>query len=134
MKLALTNCRLIDGIAETSLSDATVVVDGQHIAQVGPGGDVQVPPDAQVIDLGGRTLMPGLIDAHVHLTWYYYRPDVTVAGMPTYTETRIAMVGVYFNLFPQYFIAILRMIPRFQQIIIGQMPDKISHPFVQRFY
>jgi imidazolonepropionase-like amidohydrolase len=48
-----------------------------------------------VIDLAGKTLMPGLIDPHVHLTWYYYRPDVTVGGMPTYNEARIAMVGVW---------------------------------------
>lgn len=95
MKFVLTNCQLIDGLAETPLTDATVVVDGQRIAEVGPRGAVRVPPDARVIDLAGKTLMPGLIDPHVHLTWYYYRPDVTVGGMPTYNEARIAMVGVW---------------------------------------
>jgi imidazolonepropionase-like amidohydrolase len=77
------------------LTDATVVVDGQRIAEVGASNTVRVPPDARVIDLAGKTLMPGLIDPHVHLTWYYYRPDVTIGGMPTYNEARIAMVGVW---------------------------------------
>src|SRR5690349_25072774 len=45
----------------------TVIVRGERIERVGPRGAVEVPPGAQVIDGRGRTLMPGLIDAHVHL-------------------------------------------------------------------
>ncbi len=47
------------------VSPAAVLVEGDRIAGVGPG--VSAPAGAQVIDLGDVTLMPGLIDAHVHL-------------------------------------------------------------------
>src|SRR5678816_1133295 len=49
------------------LPDHTVIVRGERIERVGPRASVAVPPDAQVIDGRGRTLMPGLMDMHVHL-------------------------------------------------------------------
>src|SRR5262249_25124744 len=50
----------------TSLRDgAVIVVTGDKIVSVGSG---PIPPDAKVIDLGDATLLPGFIDAHVHLT------------------------------------------------------------------
>ena len=94
MKMALTNCRLIDGRGGDPLSQATVIVDGADIESIGPAGAVSVPPDAQVIDLGGRTVMPGLIDAHLHLTWYFLRLDLERAGWLTFNNARIAMVAV----------------------------------------
>jgi imidazolonepropionase-like amidohydrolase len=50
-----------------AVPDQTVIVRGERIERVGPRGAVEVPPEAQVIAGRGRTLMPGLIDAHVHL-------------------------------------------------------------------
>ena len=44
-----------------------VVVEGERITAVEPGEAVEIPPDAEVIDAGGQTLMPGMIDAHVHI-------------------------------------------------------------------
>jgi imidazolonepropionase-like amidohydrolase len=46
----------------------TVVVKGSEIIDVGTRGEVSVPGEAEVIDLRGKFLMPGLIDAHLHLT------------------------------------------------------------------
>jgi imidazolonepropionase-like amidohydrolase len=43
--------------------------EGDRIAAVGPSASVSVPPGARVVDLPGATLLPGLIDVHVHLTW-----------------------------------------------------------------
>lgn len=63
---AITNARLWDGRADTAVSRATVVIEGGTISAL--GGDVAVPHAAEVVDVGGKTLMPGLIDAHVHLT------------------------------------------------------------------
>lgn len=61
----LTGARLIDGTGKPPLPNATVLVDGRCIAQV--GSPVQIPDNIPVYDLHGKTLMPGLIDGHVHL-------------------------------------------------------------------
>jgi len=49
-----------------------VLVDGERIASVGPAGAVQAPADAEVIDLPGETLTPGLMDIHSHLLLHPY--------------------------------------------------------------
>jgi len=63
--IALRADRMLDVDSGRILSNATVIVDGDHITAVNP---VVVPPGAEVVDLGNVTLMPGLIDTHVHLT------------------------------------------------------------------
>jgi imidazolonepropionase-like amidohydrolase len=65
--IALVGCRLIDGTGAQSLADAVVVIDEGKIHQVGPADQVNVPGDADVIDVAGKTILPGLIDAHLHL-------------------------------------------------------------------
>src|SRR5688572_17507004 len=64
--------RVIDGVADRPLLERTVVVDGQKITSIEPGYRPAGPGD-QVIDLRSGTLMPGLIDMHVHLTSEYSR-------------------------------------------------------------
>lgn len=49
------------------LTDQVVLIEGSRITEVGPAGSVDVPANAQVIDLGQATVLPGLIDAHTHL-------------------------------------------------------------------
>ncbi len=58
---------LIDGTGRAAVSQAVLVVDGQRITALGKEGEVPVPPDAQVVDVTGCTLVPGLINAHTHL-------------------------------------------------------------------
>jgi imidazolonepropionase-like amidohydrolase len=58
--------RLIDGRGGPPLAPAMVLVEGDRITGVGPS--LAVPGGARVIDLGGATLLPGLIDLHTHLT------------------------------------------------------------------
>ena len=62
--IALKAARLFDGTSDSVISNATVVVTGNRIV----GVNVPVPAGAQVVDLGDATLLPGFIDAHVHLT------------------------------------------------------------------
>ena len=57
--------RLLDVRARSIVSPGEVLVDGERI--VAAGASVEHPADAEVINLGDVTLMPGLIDAHVHL-------------------------------------------------------------------
>ena len=49
------------------IENADVVIEGNRIAAVGPRGSVDVPRGAEVIDVSGKTIMPGLVDAHSHL-------------------------------------------------------------------
>lgn len=65
--LAILAGRLIDGNGGTPLPDAVILVDGERIAQVGPAAQVAVPPDVEVFDATGKTVLPGLVDAHVHI-------------------------------------------------------------------
>ncbi len=64
MTLAILNAILIDGTGADPVRNATVVVEGERIERAGAG--IKAPRGADVIDAGGRTLMPGLIDCHVH--------------------------------------------------------------------
>ena len=64
--IVLRAARMFDGTSDSIIQHGTVVVQGNRI--VAAGGSVAIPVDAQVIDLGDVTLLPGLIDAHVHLT------------------------------------------------------------------
>ncbi len=62
--------KVIDGRGQT-IANGDIVVTGSRITRVGARG--AVPTGARVIDLGNRTVMPGLIDGHSHLTWYFNR-------------------------------------------------------------
>ncbi len=66
MALVLRNVRLIDGLGR-SRERATIVVRGDRIAAVGDSRDIGAPRGARVIDGRGLTVIPGLIDCHVHL-------------------------------------------------------------------
>lgn len=64
---AFVGGQLIDGTGNPPIEKAVVVVDGAKIIGVGERGSVTVPKKAKVINVSGMTVMPGLIDAHVHL-------------------------------------------------------------------
>ncbi len=65
--LVLTGGRLIDGYGGPPMENAVVIIDGNRIKAVGIEGTVAIPQGAQVIDTNGYTVMPGLMDMHVHL-------------------------------------------------------------------
>lgn len=63
---AIRAARLFDGTGRGVIADGVVLVDGEYIVAVGAASRVRAPSGATVTDLGDRTLMPGLIDAHTH--------------------------------------------------------------------
>ena len=65
--LVIRNARLFVAESATVRPRTTVVITGNRITAVGPDGRVRLPQHAQVIDAGGRTLLPGLWDMHVHI-------------------------------------------------------------------
>ena len=67
-KLVLYNCPLFDGIQGRLQKDRMVVVEGGKIRAIEPRGDLGPFASYKAVDLGGRTLLPGLIDNHVHIT------------------------------------------------------------------
>lgn len=77
--LALVHGNVVNVERRTVTSDATVVIDGDKIVAVGRAGKVPVPEGARVVDVRGKWVLPGLVDAHIHLFQsggLYARPDV----------------------------------------------------------
>ncbi len=65
-KVALTGARVITMRGDEVIEDGCVVIDGERIVAVGSTQDVSAPSDAQVIDVRGKTIMPGIVDVHYH--------------------------------------------------------------------
>ncbi len=70
MTLVLQGPTLIDGRGGPAVPNVTVVVEDNKIAAVGANGAVQAPRNAEVIDLAGKWLLPGMIDLHIHMYSY----------------------------------------------------------------
>lgn len=67
--LALVHARLVDGTGAGPVTDAVVVIRGDRVIASGPAPTVVAPAGARVLDLAGATLLPGLINAHVHAAY-----------------------------------------------------------------
>lgn len=65
--LAIRGARLFDPQSERVRDGTTIVVADGRIADVGADGSIETPAGAEVIDAGGRTVLPGLWDMHAHL-------------------------------------------------------------------
>ena len=65
--IVLKNVRLIDGTGSAPVENATVVLGGGKIRDVGPASNVKAPQGAEVVDLSGKTVMPGIINLHGHV-------------------------------------------------------------------
>lgn len=65
--IVLDNLSLIDGTGAPPVGSARIVIDGDRLRAAGRAADVTIPPGAERVDLQGRTVMPGLIDAHFHI-------------------------------------------------------------------
>jgi imidazolonepropionase-like amidohydrolase len=63
----LKNFTLIDGTGHDPVAHAAMIVDNGRIVWVGPAAQLKAPPSAQIVDLQGKYVMPGIIDLHVHL-------------------------------------------------------------------
>jgi imidazolonepropionase-like amidohydrolase len=76
--VVLRHARLIDGTGAPGQSDRTVIVTDGKIAAVG-GPELAAPAGAEVLDMTGRTVIPGLVGLHDHM-YYIARPNMDAAG------------------------------------------------------
>jgi imidazolonepropionase-like amidohydrolase len=74
--LILKGALLIDGSGAEPKPGQTITIEDGIVREVGSAGSRRPPADAEVIDVEGRAVMPGLIDAHTHLTYHAERPNV----------------------------------------------------------
>ena len=88
--IALTNARVIDGTGGPLLEGQTIVIKDGAIVAVGPAGTVAPPDGARVIDLAGKTVLPGLVMVHEHL---YYPVVQGVYGQLGESFTRLYLSG-----------------------------------------
>lgn len=68
-RVALRAARMLDVIGGKLINDAVVIVNGDKIEAA--GSRLTIPKGARLIDLGDATLLPGLIDAHTHITYHF---------------------------------------------------------------
>jgi len=64
--IAIVHAAVLEPATGERTAGQTVLVSGDRIAAVGPDGTVDLPEGTRTIDTGGRTLLPGLVDSHVH--------------------------------------------------------------------
>jgi len=88
--VALTHVRVIDGTGAAAREDQTVVISAGKIASVGDAGAANVPNGAQVIELEGYSVIPGLVGMHDHL---FYPMGNGVFGEMAYSFPRLYLAG-----------------------------------------
>ncbi len=87
--VALTHVRVIDGTGAPARSDRTIIIRDGNIAAMGPAGSVRIPAGAQVLDLTGRSVIPGLVMMHEHL-FYPTGPGVYAYLAESFTRLYLA--------------------------------------------
>lgn len=64
---ALTGARIITMKGDEVINNGSILVENNKIISIGKTADVKVPDNARIVDLNGKTIMPGMIDVHAHL-------------------------------------------------------------------
>lgn len=88
--IALTNVRVIDGTGAPARANQTIVIKGGNIDAVGESSTVKPPSDATILDLSGRSVIPGLVMVHEHL---YYPAGPGVYGQLGESFIRLYLAG-----------------------------------------
>src|SRR5688500_7144386 len=88
--VVLTNARVIDGTGASARANQTIVIRGTDIAEIGDSARVKPPEGATVIDLTGKSVMPGMVMVHEHL---YYPTGPQVYGQLGQSFIRLYLAG-----------------------------------------
>ena len=89
--LVLKGGTLIDGTGRPPIENSVIVIEGGRFKTIGQGSEIPIPPDATVVDLSGKTVLPGFIDGHAHLEefhgeLYLHLGITTVAQIEIYQD------------------------------------------------
>jgi imidazolonepropionase-like amidohydrolase len=94
MAILITDVRLIDGLSETAREHVDIMVDGERITAIEPHEPSrQIDGDTDRIDGAGRTVLPGLIDAHAHYTFDPTEGSIAAIARRTDAEIVLAAAG-----------------------------------------
>ncbi len=93
MLKAIKGGLIIDGKGDTPIPNGLILVDGNRIRAVGSRDSLPVPGEAEVIDLGTATLLPGLIDTHVHLVMNAQEDCVTSLAHKSAVDSVVEAAG-----------------------------------------
>ena len=88
--IALTNVKVIDGTGAPAVTNQTILIRGERIAEVGPSRSINVPANAEVLDLAGHTVIPGLIGLHDHS---YYTGGRGRAAQLSFSGSRLYLAS-----------------------------------------
>ncbi len=88
--VALTHVKLIDGTGAPALTGQTIVIEGDRITAVGATGQVAIPSGAEVLDLSGHTVIPGLVGLHNHS---YYTGGNGRAAQLSFSGSRLYLAS-----------------------------------------
>ncbi|UCC88144.1 MAG: amidohydrolase family protein, partial [Anaerolineales bacterium] len=83
---ALVGAKLVDGTGGAPLEDVVVVIEGDRISMVGKRDTTTIPRGAEVIDVTGKTVIPGLINCHTHLCLDGSPDPITALKQRSFTE------------------------------------------------
>ncbi len=128
--VALENVLLFDGTGGPAQAGRTILIRGNRIAAVGASGSVEIPADAERLDLAGHSVMPGMVGLHDHLYYYQNAPRVTqmqYSGPRLYLGAGVTTVRTTGSMSPYQDIALKGAIER------GETPGPrivITAPYV----
>lgn len=93
--ILLKNGTLFDGTGADASPNTSLLIEGNKISAVGPADSVSAPPEAQVVDVTGKFVMPGMFNNHAHLGWDGAR-DLELQGTqdPEYVTTAVVIMNM----------------------------------------
>ncbi len=71
-RIAFTNARIITMEGDEVIENGTIVINENKIEQLGKSDDINIPSNTKVYDVSGKTIMPGIVDAHAHVGAFRY--------------------------------------------------------------
>lgn len=80
---ALVGADIVDGLSDVTKKDMTIIIENGYIKTIGSRAGTKIPKDARVIDVRGKTLIPGLWDMHAHSNQVQWGPAYLAGGVTT---------------------------------------------------